>query len=90
MADPIPPVFYDDPEVQAAHQELFTRSTQHPIPTVFPPGASQTDFLKALAEWQKALGWENVHTGEALRNYVDPFELWEDTTDRRVPSAAIW
>ena len=83
-------VFYGDENVQAKHESLFRKSTLHPIPDVLPVSVSHTEFNLALAAFRDILGADGVHTGSALIDYIDPFELWEDADQRHVPSAAIW
>lgn len=84
------PAQYEDPEYQATHQGLFSGGLLCPLETVLPPDVSQADFDSAIAEFQTAVGKENTFLGEALVEYVDPYELWEHEGKRKMPSAAVW
>ena len=81
---------YADPEYQDVHINLFSKSIVRPIPHVLPPGVSQTNFDSAIREWSNALGSENVFSGDNVKEYIDPYELNEDASTRRVPSGAVW
>ncbi|KAI1613492.1 glycolate oxidase [Exophiala viscosa] len=80
---------YADPEYQDVHINLFSKSIVRPIPHVLPPGVSQTNFDRAIREWSNALGSENVFSGDNVKEYIDPYELNEDASTRRVPSGAV-
>lgn len=82
-------IFYTDKDLQAKHTDLFRSRTLLPIPQIFPPDVSPGVFNEALTAFKDILGSANVLTGEDLAFYVDPFELWEDTNQRHIPSAAI-
>lgn len=84
------PVRYEDPEYQETHQSLFQGSLTRPLKQVLPPGVSHADFKLAIDEFVRALGSNGVVVGEALSDYVDPYELYEDKDlERRVASAAV-
>lgn len=90
MSDNTKPIFYTDKDVQAKHQALFQGSTRRGVGEILAPGISKPVFESALRAFRDIVGADGVHTGAALINYVDPFELWEDTGRRHVPSAAVW
>ena len=53
-------------------------------------GITEGDFQSAIQEFVAALGSEGVLIGEALVDYIDPYELYEDiSSHRKVPSAAV-
>ena len=84
------PIRYEDPEYQKTHQLLFANCLTRPLKQVLPVGVSQEDFNRAIDEFTSALGFEGVLAGEALTDYVDPYELYEDSeSERRVASAAV-
>lgn len=84
------PVRYEDPGYQKAHQEVFQGSLTRPLKEVLPPGVSQAEFKLAVEEFLGALGPDGVLTGDAMSDYIDPYELYEDNdVDRKVPSAAV-
>ncbi|CAK7212894.1 hypothetical protein SCUCBS95973_001615 [Sporothrix curviconia] len=90
MADTPGPIFYADKAVQAQHDALFRGSAQRDVPETLPPGVSRPAWEAALRAFRDIVGADGVHTGAALVNYTDPFELWQDTDRRHVPSAALW
>lgn len=81
---------YADPEYQKVHINLFSNSIVRPLQPVLPPGVGQADFDIAIAEWTKVLGKENVFGQHDLQEYIDPYELNEDSLRRKLPSAAVW
>ena len=89
MATTTPPVRYQDPEVQKAHTDLYLNSSDRPLYPVLPPGVSQEDFDKAIHELVDVLGSKNVFAGEALQDYIDPYEIEEPGVERKVPGAAV-
>jgi FAD/FMN-containing dehydrogenase len=89
MATTIPPIRYQDPEYQKAHNNLFLGRSKQPLEHVLPPGVSQGDFDQAIKGLVQTLGKANVFTGEAIRDYVDPYEVLEVSEGRKVPSAAV-
>lgn len=90
MATTTPPVRYEDLEVQQAHSDLYLNSPKRPLYPVLPPGVSKEQFDKAVHEFVTALGSENVFAGEALYDYMDPYEIEEAGIERKIPSAAVW
>ncbi|EEA27460.1 hypothetical protein TMatcc_004251 [Talaromyces marneffei ATCC 18224] len=90
MASTKLPVRYEDPEYQKTHTALFSNSTTRPLERTLPPGVTEADFQAAIKEFVAALGSEGVLIGEALVDYIDPYELYEDiSSERKVPSAAV-
>ncbi|KIX10676.1 uncharacterized protein Z518_01760 [Rhinocladiella mackenziei CBS 650.93] len=83
------PVRYEDPEYQSHHQKLFSGTLLCPLENVLPPSVNQADFSLSIAEFEKIVGKENVFVGNALEEYVDPYELWEQEGKRKMPSAAV-
>jgi hypothetical protein len=90
MASTKLPVRYADPEYQKTHTTLFSNSITRPLNPTLPPGVTETDFQSAVQEFVATLGSDGVLIGEALVDYVDPYELYEDSSSqRKVPSAAV-
>jgi hypothetical protein len=82
---------YADPEYEKAHRDTFTIPSQTPIKAVLPPGVRDEDFAQAIREFGSVIGEGAVFVGEALSDYVDPYDLWPDIEGKRkVPSAAVW
>jgi hypothetical protein len=81
---------YADPEYQKVHINLFSKSIIRPLQPVLPPGVGQADFDIAIVEWTKVVGKENVFGQDDLQEYIDPYELNEDSHQRKLPSAAVW
>lgn len=48
-----------------------------PNPTL-PPGLTPADFADALDQFRRAVGKENVYTGEQLTSYIDPYSIEAD------------
>ncbi|WZH42046.1 glycolate oxidase [Fusarium acuminatum] len=76
---------YENPAIQKAHDRVFKEGrTAHPGP-IYPPGFTKDGFDDMIEELKSIIGGENVHTGETLLHFSDPFS-------RRVnnlPSAAV-
>jgi hypothetical protein len=90
MASTKLPVRYEDPEYQKTHTALFSNSITRPLETILPLDVTEADFQAAIKELVAALGSDGVLIGEALVDYVDPYELYEDdSSQRKVPSAAV-
>lgn len=87
---PIHPIRYEDPEYQEVHLNLFSKSLTRPLEAVLPPGVSREDFGHAITELKAIVGSKYVYTGNDLTEYVDPYELREASSERKVPSAAVW
>lgn len=81
--------FYSQPYMQKEHAKVFFQSGTPPVPRLIPPGVSEADFERALEEFRTVVGATHVITGEGLVEYVDPYELYEDRPERKLPSAAI-
>ena len=90
MVTTVAPVRFEDPIFQTAHKDLFLRSSDRPLHPVLPPGVGQEDFDRAIQEFVQVLGTKNVFAGEALQEYIDPYEIDEAGVDRKIPSAAVW
>jgi hypothetical protein len=84
------PVRYLDPDYQQNHRNLFSGSLLAPLEPVLPPGLTQSEFDRALTEFRKAIGDDQVFVGLNLEEYVDPYELYEKEGRRKTPSAAVW
>jgi hypothetical protein len=84
------PIQYEDPEYQSAHSNLFSGSLTRPLEAVLPPGVAQADFDAAINKLKGILGKDHVFTGRSLTEYIDPYELQEEPSRRKVPSGAVW
>ncbi|KAJ5986626.1 D-lactate dehydrogenase [Penicillium sp. IBT 35674x] len=90
MASTKLPLRYRDPVYQETHQSVFQGSLTKPLKELLPPGVCREDFKLAIEEFVSALGSDGVVVGEALSDYVDPYELYEDKdSERKVASAAV-
>ncbi|KAK5173547.1 uncharacterized protein LTR77_002228 [Saxophila tyrrhenica] len=89
MATTTAPVRYEDSEVQKAHTDLYQDSSKRPLYPVLPPGLSQSEFDEAINELVSVLGNKNVFAGEALQDYIDPYEIDEPGVERKIPGAAV-
>lgn len=90
MASTEPPKRYIDfPEALNWHRKVYDNSLLRPLKPVLPPGLDQAQFDRAIRELVDALGSSNVCIGEGLRDYVDPYEIWEIEGKPSVPSAAV-
>lgn len=89
MGSNVPPIRYQDPEYQQAHNDLWLGIPIEAPEHILPPGVTQEAFDKAIAEFVSAIGKEAVFTGEALRDYVDPYEIASPGISRKIPSAAV-
>jgi len=85
------PDTYPDADYEAAHQATYERVPRHPIKAVLPPGVREEDFDNAIQEFINILGPDAVFVGDALSDYIDPYDVHEaDESKRKVPSAAVW
>lgn len=84
------PIRYEDPEYQSTHSNLFSSSLTRPLEAVLPPGVTQLHFDAAINKLKDVLGKEHVFTGRSLTEYIDPYELQEDPSRRKIPSGAVW
>jgi hypothetical protein len=90
MASTKLPIRYESFEYQETHRAVFQGSLTRPLKPVLPPGLSQADFKLAIKEFVRALRSDRVVIGDAISNYVDPYELYEDNdSERKVASAAV-
>jgi len=80
---------YIDPEYQSTHFNLFKDSITVPLNSVLPPGVSRDAFDKAVAKYKGVVGDAQVYSGDALTEYIDPYELHEAEGTRKMPSAAV-
>ncbi|PSN65330.1 FAD-linked oxidase-like protein [Corynespora cassiicola Philippines] len=85
----MPPPTYTDAEYQSIHHSLFKDSTTAPLASVLPPGVTQYAFDAAILQYMAVVGHEQVLQGDALVEYVDPYELWEAEGRRKMPCAAV-
>ncbi|KAF5228054.1 hypothetical protein FANTH_14615 [Fusarium anthophilum] len=76
-------------EARQRHRKIFDSALLRPLEPVLPPGLDQAQFDRAIAALVKQLGADSVFVGDALRDYIDPFEIWEVEGQRRTPSAAL-
>lgn len=82
---------YKDSFVLEKHRELFSaKNLLTPLGTSLPPGVTQNELDFAIQKFVALLGSDSVFIGDALVDYVDPYELWEHEGKRKVPSAAVW
>jgi hypothetical protein len=84
------PIHYEDPEYQSAHSNLFSGSLTRPLEAVLPPGVAPADFDAAINKLRDILGKDHVFTGRSLTEYIDPYELQEEPSRRKIPSGAVW
>jgi hypothetical protein len=80
---------YLDPEYQSTHYNLFKDSITVPLKSVLPPEVSRDAFVKAIGRYKAVVGDAQVYEGDALTEYIDPYELHEAEGTRRMPSAAV-
>jgi hypothetical protein len=82
---------YDDEEYEKAHRQTFSPPQRNPIKPVLPPGVRESDFTQAIRDFVGVVGEGNVFIGDALSDYIDPYDIWEaDEQKRKVPGAAVW
>lgn len=85
----LPPPAYKDAEYQSVHYNLFKDSITVPLQRVLPPGLTQYAFEAAIMQYMAVVGHEQVLRGDALTEYIDPYELQEAEGQRKIPSAAV-
>jgi len=78
-----------DAEYQSTHYNLFRDSITVPLKSVLPPGVSRDTFDTAIEKYKSVVGDAQVYQGNALTEYIDPYELHEAEGTRRMPSAAV-
>jgi hypothetical protein len=83
------PATYRNVEHQDVHANLFKDSITAPLQAVLPPGVTRYAFDAAIMQYMAIVGYEQVLQGEALVEYVDPYELYEVEGKRKMPSAAV-
>ncbi|KAH9215938.1 glycolate oxidase [Leptodontidium sp. 2 PMI_412] len=83
------PIRYTDPEYNSTHHKLFAKSLIRPLEIFLPPGVTQANFDTAIDKFKETLGHEYVYVGNALTEYIDPYELQEKPSRRKVPSGAV-
>lgn len=82
---------YKDPFVLEKHRELFSaENLLTPLQPTLPPGVIQREMDTTIQQVVALLGSDGVFMGDALIDYLDPYELWEDEGARKLPSAAVW
>lgn len=87
---PLPPSpAYVNEEYQSTHYNLFKDSITVPLQRVLPPGVTQYAFDAAILRYMAVVGVSQVLQGEALTEYIDPYELHESSGERKMPSAAV-
>lgn len=89
MALPLPKPAYTNDVYQTIHYNLFKKSITVPLRSVLPPGVTQYAFDAAILYYMAIVGNDQVLQGNALVEYIDPFELWEAEGKRKMPSAAV-
>ncbi|KAF1971428.1 4-cresol dehydrogenase [Bimuria novae-zelandiae CBS 107.79] len=80
---------YINAEYQSTHYNLFKDSITVPLQPVLPPGVTQYAFDAAILQYMAVVGHEQVLKGDALTEYIDPYELGEVEGKRKTPSAAV-
>lgn len=78
---------YDNPAVQQAHDRVFKEARSAPSPVLL-RGFSPSQLDNLVRELRNIVGVENVHTGETLLHFSDPFSPQRDHD--KYPSAAVW
>lgn len=85
----VPSPAYVNAEYQETHYNLFKDSVTVPLTRVLPPGVTQYAFDAAVLQLMAIVGHDQVLQGNALTEYIDPYELSETEAKRRIPSAAV-
>lgn len=85
----MPSPAYINAEYQSTHYDLFKDSITTPLKPVLPPGVTRYAYDAAILQYMAAVGYEQVLQGDALTEYIDPYELWEAEGQRKMPSAAV-
>lgn len=92
---PLPPLAfkhsaaYTNEEYQSTHYNLFKNSITVPLKPVLPPGVTRYAFDAAILQYMAIVGHEQVLQGDALTEYIDPYEVREAEGKRKMPSAAV-
>ena len=91
MTSTLPTNTYPYSDYEDAHRKTYSAPGQKPITAVLPPGVRKDDFTRAIAEFATVVGEKSLFVGDALRDYHDPYDIWEhDEKKRKAPSAAVW
>jgi hypothetical protein len=85
----MPSQTYHNIEHQDIHAKLFKESITAPLEAVRPPGLTQYAFNAAVMQYMAIVGHDQVLQGNALAEYIDPYELHEAEGKRKMPSAAV-
>ncbi|KAH7072697.1 hypothetical protein BKA63DRAFT_472831 [Paraphoma chrysanthemicola] len=85
----MPSFAYLDNEYQSTHYNLFKNSITAPLNQILPPGIERNAFDKAIQQYRRAVGEDQVLQGDDLTEYIDPYELQEAEGTRKMPSAAV-
>jgi hypothetical protein len=80
---------YKNKEYQTTHHDLFKNSLTLPLKPVLPPGVTRYAFDAAILQYMAIVGWDQALQGNALTEYIDPYELDEADGKRKIPSAAV-
>lgn len=79
-----------DAEYEDAHEGTYERKPRYAIKPVFPLGVPEVDFTQAIQDFISIVGLDAVFIGEALSDYIDPYDIHEaEDGKRKVPSAAV-
>lgn len=76
---------YEDDDVQQAHDRVFEQGRSAPEQRL-PPGMAETQFSEMIQTLKVIVGDDQVHTGESLLHFSDPFSPHTEN----FPSAAVW
>ncbi|KAF2794623.1 vanillyl alcohol oxidase [Melanomma pulvis-pyrius CBS 109.77] len=85
----MPTPAYRNAEYQTVHANLFKDSITAPLKAVLPPGVTRYAFDAAVMQYMVIVGHDQVLQGDALEEYIDPYELYEAEGKRKMPSAAV-
>lgn len=76
---------YADSDVQQAHDQVFAEH-RSPFKECLPPSMSKAHFHDMIQALRVVVGEDQVHTGESLLHFSDPFSAHTEN----FPSAAVW
>lgn len=76
---------YEDDDVQHAHDRVFEQGRSVPEQRL-PPGMTEARFSEMIQTLKDIVGDDQVHTGESLLHFSDPFSPHTEN----FPSASIW
>lgn len=80
---------YRNVEHQEVHANLFKDSITTPLNAILPPGITRYAFDAAIMQYMAIVGHDQVLQGDALAEYIDPYDLHEAEGTRKMPSAAV-